>query len=177
MDPIRGQFKTEAEQADLTALDWNPEGTLLAVASYDSVLRILTDKGELYFAHPQHQVSRSPLGDCQERGWRLDMEQGPIFAARFSRSGKYLLTGSLDGTSCVWNVAEKKLVTMYRCHLGELAFILQKTLTSLCACTDCCLDVDWIDDETFVSCGADKLINIMRVGDIKPMKTLTCVVE
>jgi transducin (beta)-like 1 len=46
-----------AEMADLTAIDWSPDGQLLAVASYDSVMRILTVSGEVYMTNPQHKVS------------------------------------------------------------------------------------------------------------------------
>lgn len=44
------------EQGDLTSLHWNSEGTLIAIGSYDSILRICTSSGDLYFQHPQHQV-------------------------------------------------------------------------------------------------------------------------
>lgn len=64
--PIRGQFQTSAKQADLTALHWSPDGTLLAAASYDSVLRVLTDKGELYLSYPLHQVSRLSLSTISQ---------------------------------------------------------------------------------------------------------------
>jgi hypothetical protein len=40
----------------MTALNWNPEGTLLAIGSYDTVLRILTSQGASYFTHYQHRV-------------------------------------------------------------------------------------------------------------------------
>lgn len=40
---------------------------------------------------------------------------------------------------------------------------------------DCCLDVEWLDDSTFASCGADSNIHIMNVDDTKLMKTLTYV--
>ncbi|KAG5219946.1 F-box/WD repeat-containing protein [Salix suchowensis] len=38
---------------------------------------------------------------------------------------------------------------------------------------DCCLDIDWIDDETFTSCGADNLVYVMRVGQSQPIRTLS----
>lgn len=41
---------------DITALDWNPEGTLIATGSYDSILRIWTARGDFYMSHPQHKV-------------------------------------------------------------------------------------------------------------------------
>jgi len=40
---------------------------------------------------------------------------------------------------------------------------------------DCCLDVDWLDDNTFASCGADSNIHIMKVDGTKPIRTLACV--
>jgi transducin (beta)-like 1 len=43
-------------QGDLTALNWNSQGTLLAVGSYDSILRILTSEGDAYFTNYQHRV-------------------------------------------------------------------------------------------------------------------------
>lgn len=45
-------------------------------------------------------------------------EKGPIFSARFSSSGKWLLSCSLDGTACVWDVKGKKLQMQFRCHEG-----------------------------------------------------------
>lgn len=38
--------------------------------------------------------------------------------------------------------------------------------------SDCCLDVEWIDDETFASAGADMRIYIMRIDADEPIKTL-----
>ena len=54
--PVKVSYFTKLEQADLTALDWNFDGSLLAIGSYDSILRIVTASGKLYFSHHQHQV-------------------------------------------------------------------------------------------------------------------------
>ncbi|TFK41943.1 WD40-repeat-containing domain protein [Crucibulum laeve] len=125
---------SHAPQADLTSLHWNSEGTMLAIGSYDSVVRIVSADGSVYFSHPQHQ--------------------GPIFATRFSKDGRWLVSASLDGTACLWDVKEKRLHRQYRCH------------------EDCCLDVDWLDDSTFGSAGADQRIYIMRVDKPEPIKSL-----
>ncbi|KAI5122354.1 hypothetical protein M0805_004112 [Coniferiporia weirii] len=123
----------DTDQRDITSLDWNVDGTLLATGSFDSILRVWTVNGGFYMSHPQHQ--------------------GPIFATRFSKSGRWLLSASLDGTACVWDVAEKKLFMQFRCH------------------TEYCLDVEWLDDSIFASCGADKLIHIMQIENPNPLRT------
>jgi WD40 repeat protein len=46
----------------------------------------------------------------------------PIFATRFSPSGRWLLTAGLDGTVCVWDVESKTMTKQYSCHEG-FAFV------------------------------------------------------
>jgi transducin (beta)-like 1 len=50
-------YFSKPEQGDLTSLHWNVSGSLLAVGSYDGVLRICMPSGALYFSNPQHSVS------------------------------------------------------------------------------------------------------------------------
>jgi WD40 repeat protein len=50
------------DQGDLTSLDWNFDGSLLAIGSYDSILRVCTVSGALYFSSTKHRVSLSVLG-------------------------------------------------------------------------------------------------------------------
>jgi transducin (beta)-like 1 len=38
---------------------------------------------------------------------------------------------------------------------------------------DCCLDVVWLAEDIFATCGADKLVNVLRIGDTKPLVTLS----
>lgn len=55
--PTEVAYTSDSTQTDITSLSWNPDGTLLAIGSYDSVLRIAQPNGQLYFSHPQHVVS------------------------------------------------------------------------------------------------------------------------
>lgn len=100
-------------QADLTSLDWNPEGTLLAAGSYDTYLRVCDTSGQLYFAESLQKV-------CTIVSYHVralnSLEKGPIFATRFSPSGQYLLTASIDGTVCAWDIPKKALHKQYYCH-------------------------------------------------------------
>ncbi|KAH7914745.1 WD40-repeat-containing domain protein [Hygrophoropsis aurantiaca] len=121
-------------QADLTSLDWNHDGSLVAIGSYDSILRICTAAGKIYLSESRHK--------------------GPIFAGKFSRTGQWLVTASLDGSSCVWDVKNKRVHRHFRIHDG------------------CCLDVDWLDESTFASCGADRLVHIVSLNGTQPIQTL-----
>ncbi|KAI6136431.1 WD40 repeat-like protein [Pisolithus sp. B1] len=128
---------TSSAKADLTSLDWNKDGTLVAIGSLDSVLRIRNASGKTYLIDDHHKVS-----------------QGPIFAAKFSPSGQWIVTASLDNTSCVWDVKDRRLHRQYRNHEA------------------CCLDVDWIDDSIFVTSGGDCLAHIVSLSGTKPIQTL-----
>jgi transducin (beta)-like 1 len=123
-----------SSQADLTSIDWSPDGSLVAIGSYDATLRICTSAGKAYLTDDHHK--------------------GPIFAAKFSPSGQWIATASLDSTSCVWDVKTKRLHRQYRNHEA------------------CCLDVDWIDDSTFASGGSDRVIHIVSLNGTKPIQTL-----
>lgn len=121
-----------SDQRDITSLDWNGDGTLLATGSYDSILRVWTRQGDYYMSHPQHQVTYYLLYIMKFQALLILVlafyyryffflrEKGPIFAIRFSKSGRWLLSASLDGTACVWDVAEKKLHMQLRCHAGNM---------------------------------------------------------
>ncbi|KAF7784218.1 hypothetical protein Agabi119p4_383 [Agaricus bisporus var. burnettii] len=130
--PITVDNYVKDVQGDLTALNWNSQGTLLAVGSYDSILRIFTSEGNPYFTNHQHR--------------------GPIFSVRFSQDGRLLLSASLDETTCLWDVKEKRLLRQFRCH------------------QDCCLDVEWMDATTFATAGADGNIYVMKTDNPEPIK-------
>ena len=55
--PITLAHLPKTESGDLTSLDWNNDGTLLASGSYDCLLRVCDTTGQLYFSHDQHKVS------------------------------------------------------------------------------------------------------------------------
>ncbi|KAH9965120.1 WD40-repeat-containing domain protein [Lactifluus volemus] len=81
------------------------------------------------------------------------VHKGPIFATRFSRGGKWLATASLDNTVCLWDVEKKQRRMQYK-HRGI------------------CLDLDWLDDELFASCSADKVIHVLSVNHAEPVAVL-----
>lgn len=133
--PVTFVHRVDASQGDLTSLDWSPDGELLAAGSYDTYLRVCDTAGRLYFAE--------------------SMQKGPVFATKFSPSGQHLLTASIDGSVCAWDIPKKELYKQYRHH------------------ERCCLDVEWLSEDTFVSCGVDSKIYVVKLDSDSPVETLS----
>jgi len=75
----------QQESKDVTTLDWNSDGTLLATGSYDGLARIYDCKGKLRL--------------------KLDKHSAPIFSLKWSSNGEHLLSGSVDKTAIVWDIS------------------------------------------------------------------------
>lgn len=87
----------------------------------------------------------------------LRTHRGPIFSLKWNKRGNYLLSGSYDKTTIVWDVS------------GQNAFVKQQFDIHYAPA----LDVDWKDDNTFASCSTDKSVHICRVGAARPIITYT----
>lgn len=71
--PIELRHLPPTDQSDVTSMDWNPQGTLLATGSYDSVLRIWQLDGEIYLRQEEANVRSlssgfTPLVNSMSRG-------------------------------------------------------------------------------------------------------------
>ncbi|XP_055821413.1 WD40 repeat-containing protein HOS15-like [Solanum dulcamara] len=78
------ESRATEKKNDVTSLDWNREGTLLATGSYDGQAKIWNRSGELVSTLKKHK--------------------GPIISLKWNKQGDYLLSGSIDTTVVVWNV-------------------------------------------------------------------------
>lgn len=67
-----------------------------------------------------------------------------IVSVQFSPNGKYMLSASLDGLVCVWNMMSRIL---------HIEFHTESK----------CLDIDWLDDSTFVACSSNKDIKMVSI--------------
>ncbi|KAM6540609.1 hypothetical protein CsatB_005056 [Cannabis sativa] len=90
--------KTNEKSKDVTTLDWNGEGTMLATGSYDGQARIWNINGELRSTLSKHK--------------------GPIFSLKWNKKGDYLLTGSCDKTAIVWDVKSEECKQQFDFHAG-----------------------------------------------------------
>ncbi|XP_049399060.1 WD40 repeat-containing protein HOS15-like [Solanum stenotomum] len=94
------EIQATEENKDVTSLDWNSKGTLLATGSYDGGARIWKRSGELISTLNKHKE--------------------PIISLKWNKKGDYLLSGSIDKTAVVWNVKSGESKQQFDFHSGPL---------------------------------------------------------
>jgi WD40 repeat protein len=77
---------SQDEAEGFLALDWNPDGTMMAVGGQDSTVRLFDADGQA------RQV--------------LSGHQGPVKAVRWNRAGDHFATAGADGVVRVWTIPE-----------------------------------------------------------------------
>lgn len=122
---------------DVTSISWSPDGQSFATGCYDGSVRIWDSQGALKAMMQEHS--------------------GPIFCLSWSKSGKYLLSGSHDRRTNVYNPIDGSVVKAFLHHSAPV------------------FDTDWLDDDIFATSSADMSIVICTVSsaDGKPLHTFT----
>ncbi|XP_071739052.1 WD40 repeat-containing protein HOS15-like [Rutidosis leptorrhynchoides] len=111
------------------------DGTLLATGSCDGIARVWQPNGELKSTFSKHK--------------------GPIVCIKWSNNGDYLLTGSFDSTSIVWDVNADEPKQQFKFYSGPV------------------LDVDWRTNVSFASGSADSKVYVCKIGQNQPVKILS----
>ncbi|XP_048514566.1 F-box-like/WD repeat-containing protein TBL1XR1 isoform X2 [Athalia rosae] len=107
---------------DVTSLDWNCDGTLLATGSYDGYARIWTTNGTLASTLGQHK--------------------GPIFALKWNKRGNFILSAGVDKTTIIWDAASGQCTQQFSFHSAPALDVDWQTNTSFASCsTDQCIHV------------------------------------
>ncbi|CAI9111350.1 OLC1v1011559C2 [Oldenlandia corymbosa var. corymbosa] len=157
--------KTNEKSRDVTSVDWNLDGTLLATGAYDGQARIWTIDGQLKATLTKHK--------------------GPIFSLKWSRKNDYILTGSCDKTAIVWDVKTEQIKQQFEFHSGFVLliypcsminffwvyYVFDKSWRSFF--TGPTLDVDWRNNVSFATCSTDQKIYVFKIGENHPIKTFS----
>ena len=107
---------------DVTSLDWNCDGTLLATGSYDGYARIWTTDGSLASTLGQHK--------------------GPIFALKWNKKGNYILSAGVDKTTIIWDAATGQCTQQFSFHSAPALDVDWQSNNSFASCsTDQCIHV------------------------------------
>ncbi|XP_023682266.1 F-box-like/WD repeat-containing protein TBL1X [Paramormyrops kingsleyae] len=107
---------------DVTSLDWNSDGTLLATGSYDGFARIWTKDGNLAGTLGQHK--------------------GPIFALKWNKKGNCILSAGVDKTTIIWDAHTGEAKQQFPFHSAPALDVDWQNNTTFASCsTDMCIHV------------------------------------
>ncbi|OXB71150.1 UNVERIFIED_CONTAM: hypothetical protein H355_003405 [Colinus virginianus] len=133
---------------DVTSLDWNSDGTLLATGSYDGFARIWTEDGNLASTLGQHK--------------------GPIFALKWNKKGNYILSAGVDKTTIIWDAHTGEAKQQFPFHSAPALDVDWQNNTTFASCsTDMCIHVCRL--------GCDRPVKTFQGHTIWSMKQDTCV--
>lgn len=100
---------------DVTSLDWNCHGNLLATGSYDGYARIWSTTGQ------------------KER--TLGQHKGPIFALKWNKTGNYILSAGVDRTTIIWDAATGNCKQQFGFHSAPALDVDWKSEESFASCS------------------------------------------
>jgi len=100
---------------DVTSLDWNCDGNLLATGSYDGYARIWSTSGKLEKTLGQHK--------------------GPIFALKWNKTGNYILSAGVDRTTIIWDSATGNCKQQFAFHSAPALDVDWKSEESFASCS------------------------------------------
>jgi transducin (beta)-like 1 len=113
---------------DVTSLDWNCDGMLLATGSYDGYARIWNTEGKLVSTLGQHK--------------------GPIFALKWNKKGNYILSAGVDKTTIIWDASSGRCTQQFAFHSAPALDVDWQNNTTFASCsTDQCIHVCKLSSE------------------------------
>ena len=116
----------QSEDRDITAVDISANGKLIAVASFDHLVRVFNRNGDILAVLSGHS--------------------DVVYCARFNRSGSLLVTCSSGQSAIIWETQNFSRVSTLTGHaetVVDLAWCGDKTFAT--ASADCCVGVWYIE--------------------------------
>eukprot|EP00238_Polyblepharides_amylifera_P000429 CAMPEP_0196572704 /NCGR_PEP_ID=MMETSP1081-20130531/2698_1 /TAXON_ID=36882 /ORGANISM="Pyramimonas amylifera, Strain CCMP720" /LENGTH=488 /DNA_ID=CAMNT_0041890107 /DNA_START=606 /DNA_END=2069 /DNA_ORIENTATION=+ len=111
----RNKDNKQEKSKDVTTLDWNGDGTLLATGSYDGQARIWSRDGKLRNTLNQHK--------------------GPIFSLKWNKKGDCLLSGSVDRTAIIWDAKTGEVKQQFEHHSAPTLDVDWRNNVSFATCS------------------------------------------
>jgi len=112
---IKMEGKEVPSNKDVTSLDWNCHGNLLATGSYDGYARIWSTTGNLEKTLGQHK--------------------GPIFALKWNKLGNFILSAGVDRTTIIWDAATGSCKQQFAFHSAPALDVDWKSEESFASCS------------------------------------------
>eukprot|EP00090_Calanus_glacialis_P042145 TRINITY_DN7484_c0_g1_i1.p1 TRINITY_DN7484_c0_g1~~TRINITY_DN7484_c0_g1_i1.p1 ORF type:complete len:499 (-),score=157.22 TRINITY_DN7484_c0_g1_i1:89-1585(-) len=112
---IKMEGKEVPSNKDVTSLDWNCHGNLLATGSYDGYARIWSTSGKLEKTLGQHK--------------------GPIFALKWNKTGNFILSAGVDRTTIIWDAATGNCKQQFAFHSAPALDVDWKSEESFASCS------------------------------------------
>lgn len=100
---------------DVTSLEWNNHGTLLATGFYDGQARIWSPEGELVKTLCEHK--------------------GPIFSIKWNKKGNYLLSAGVDKSTVVWDSSNWEVKQQFGFHQAPTLDVDWQNNSSFASCS------------------------------------------
>ncbi|KAJ6245312.1 wd40 repeat protein [Anaeramoeba flamelloides] len=188
---IQHEYHLKGHSSDVSVLCWSTVDDFLATGSSDCTAKIwnLSNTIQIETNEPiiidecislDHRKQAEQKYDVTSLDWRKDGKflatasydgkgkvwssdgilQGefyghdkPIFSIRWNESGKNLLTCSFDKTAIIWDANTREELQRFMFHSSPV------------------LDIAWMDNTTFASCGSDNNIYVCRFGETQPIAT------
>nr|ADG65018.1 hypothetical protein [Drosophila pseudoobscura] len=116
---LRHSIETDGPQftgnKDVTSLDWNCDGSMLATGSYDGYARIWKTDGSLTLTLGQHK--------------------GPIFALKWNKYGNYIVSAGVDKTTIIWDANTGKCTQQFAFHSAPALDVDWQTNQAFASCS------------------------------------------
>lgn len=107
---------------DVTSLDWNCTGDLLATGCYDGYARVWATDGRLRYT--------------------LGAHKGPIFALKWNQKGDKILSAGVDKTTIVWDPIKGVQLQLFQFHSSSALDVDWMADDTFASCsTDMCIHV------------------------------------